>query len=1609
MRLGEAAQPGPVIGSLNPSGLMGKCADIGCLPQGTWAIQETHLTVPGLRQFKQELAWKCKGYSVSHGAPAPPKTPGSRTIGGRHTGVAFLSSHPIRSIPNHWTPEEHASGRCHTACAHIQGRWLTMGTVYGYAERSGTIEVQQQTNQLLAGLTSRVVQGATGLRMVAGDWNMDRPHLQQADTWEAQGWQEAQQLAYLKWQKPLQCTCKRVTIKDYVFLSPEVIPYVQDVSVVWDLFPDHAVLQIHLTDLGRPPLVPMWKKPSPIDWPTDKARPEWTQHSQADQDVDQWYANVCHNLEAFANCTLTQHGLPQLRPNQRGRAVTKEVRWVQLNEAPVKPNRQGDVQSELTGTCLQHSRWTRQVRRLQHLSRCDLDTTPSPCQMEHAASLWRKIRQAPGFPGGFHLWWTQQEHHFADTPQFLPDAPPTQGIALAIFTEFLTHYRALESNLTQAKRIHAAQRRAKDPLQIYRDLQRERAEPVQTLVSSTRLPVVSTETISDEQCQVKVGIPLPEGLFTYEHEEISMQVQITGPQTLQVPTATCPDGTDHIAVKHVVGDVTTMIHMFENEWAPRWQRHADPNMHTWTPVLDFIKTALPNKTAAFPPIDLVTWKKAVARKKSWAAIGPDGLSRADLLNAPDCITQDFLDIIQGVEEGQPWPSQALTGVVAALAKVPTAQTVNQYRPITILSMFYRTWSSIRAKQCIAFLQSLIPECILGNVPHKSPRHLWFHVQELIEHSYCIDQEVAGCVIDIIKCFNMLPREPIKAMALAVGLPPGMVNAWHQGLQQLSRRFQVRGSLGGAVLSTCGYPEGCALSVVAMLLVNMTCQLWLTYRMPQVQVWSFVDNIETVTTSTADAIRSLESLHAFCDLLELPVDDAKTYCWTNTSTGRQSIRDAGLNIQYFARDLGGHMAYCKLHTNQTIKHKMDQMAPFWPRLTRTSAPVLQKERALYVAAWPNIFYGISTVTFGQCHFTKLRTKATRALQLHQHGSNPRLQLSCVSDPRCDPEFYCVLQTLVAFRNHQAADLTQVTMTHILEGGSTSQGPCTSVLQALAKLAWTWQENGWCLDHDAIPIHLVSCPNSEFYQRITQAWQFMTFALLEETRPTLLGAKHTDVALTLRSKQSFGAEQQALLRCVLNGTQYTHDALVHAGTVTTSSCKFCDAKDSVHHRTWECPFFQDLRVKHDVMTGQPDQAPLSMTNHAWLPKSSHVAPLKQALLGLPDRTAEFMRAPPSPLPGNACDLFLDGSCVHPTLPDQRVATWGLVMWTGNDFRPVGNGGVPGWHQTSLRGEITAAISALKFATVFQCPVRLWIDNLTVFNQLTAWSQGLPTRWETKKDADLWRQLAWQFHHAKQWIRAILKVKAHVAADAQDTPVDEWAVQGNSQADECAKQARQTLPPHLWTEWHLLTKDQTAMLAYGRRLHALFIAIGERATNSTIQPVALQPLGRQITQRVEWDPGLLHVKDMEHVAIPMHFQIEEAPFVQAWLCDLFASQAPAQWISFHQLLLSYQMHTGRFGPTSTGTKWIDQPVPACGYNHKQQVHWLSQFLTNLARASGHPIQLEQRRPPSSTLAFWCGTIRIGVPMEQLHRIDDYITQFSQALPARQVRHLLNVPPAT
>ena len=124
------------------------------------------------------------------------------------------------------------------------------------------------------------------------------------------------------------------------------------------------------------------------------------------------------------------------------------------------------------------------------------------------------------------------------------------------------------------------------------------------------------------------------------------------------------------------------------------------------------------------------------------------------------------------------------------------------------------------------------------------------------------------MLDLVKAFNRLPRAPVLAAAKHIGVPEGLVRVWGDYLTDLRRSFRIHGLVGESLSSTTGFPEGCGLSVVAMLLVAWTYDRDVVDAMDQPQavdvegesgVMLFADNFETYSTDPNGHDPSRESI------------------------------------------------------------------------------------------------------------------------------------------------------------------------------------------------------------------------------------------------------------------------------------------------------------------------------------------------------------------------------------------------------------------------------------------------------------------------------------------------------------------------------------------------------------------------------------------------------------------------------------------------------------------------------------------------------------------------------------------------------------------------------
>ena len=817
-RFGEASHPGPstfALGSLNATGLQGKHGIVAQLSDGLYAASETHLTSRGVAEFNKGLFFAQSPFKLLPGAPAKPRH--NSAFVGDYTGVGFLSSVPTRAACHSWHPNVLDTARLQVVHAFASPLWILAGVCYGFA--SGP---PSRTHQLLDFLSDRVVDSATGPRVIAGDFNLLEDANPFVAHWEQRGFVEIQRLWARVSGQPMRPTCKHCTRKDFVYISPELVPLVQSVEVQDDWFADHAILLARLRLPSAPLARPIWRQPRPrqvsnaVAVAITGARSEPGGSLQHPSSAQARYAGIWEAHEAVVSRTLQQAGLPALTAAEKGRGRTLEVTIRRGEVPPVRKSRPGEVSPQYFGQNRRYAHWFRQLRRLQALVQGLKKGSTSDAAVAHRAANWHAVISAPGFAPGFVEWWTQRPHRLFHAPAAVPFALPSLPALESIFQCFEINFRSFERDLLRHRRVVAKARRAKLPSLIFRDIQRERSCPVSTLIEGPRAQVVE---LCQEECAVEVAPDQPwrRDLPVFLDDIPYLPVHVEPDKVwLDRPL---PQAAASVSQQVHLASLPELFRAFGEAWADRWLRHAHVSPDRWSRALQAIDQVLcPGEPLPYQPITALQWRQAVRAKKPTSAPGPDGVSRLDLLLMPEDLLEYLLEVCSQAERTGEWPVAAMTAIVSALEKTPGAGRVNQFRPISVLSFVYRVWASIRSKELLAFLSQCAPPHLFGFMPGRSSQTVWYALQHQLEIAHLTNEPLCGVTTDLEKAFNFLPRLPVFAFAAHVGIPFPVIRAWTASVTTLTRRFKIHGSVGPPIASLTGFPEGDPMSCVAMTLV-----------------------------------------------------------------------------------------------------------------------------------------------------------------------------------------------------------------------------------------------------------------------------------------------------------------------------------------------------------------------------------------------------------------------------------------------------------------------------------------------------------------------------------------------------------------------------------------------------------------------------------------------------------------------------------------------------------------------------------------------------------------------------------------------------------------------
>ena len=1486
----------------------------------TWILSETHLTKGGIQTFQSNLRQAKAPYrSFIHGCPVASRSTVSDI--GQWSGVGVLSTFPSRRLPHSWPAVAYNSGRllCSGFCA--KGVWISGVTLYGTPTGPTHVNGRKVTDELLSLALDRVLQ-MSGPRYIAGDFNHDLDSLATVTTLERLGFRDIQDIhAERTGQLPV-ATCRSKTRRDYMFLSREMANLFISCQVDDDSVSDHSYLigtfegSLDLLDRF------VWPIPDPMEWEASSDRvPVCADLFVPGCDLEHDYAAFWTSVERNNNDVRRTKQKPVIRSMQgRGTQRKPQVRHGML--APTKTSRPGDKQPAFLGSCIQHAQWLKQLRRLQSYLRLARAPVLTATHRAHLFGLWTSIRRAPGFYPSFEQWWSQRALGLGD-PSAIPPEPPDASVAELLYAGFLLDFEHLEAALNSARSHANRLAKASDVQAMYRSVQRDVPVQVDTLVGVVSATVLEVDT---DEC----------ALVTAESPSWNLECPIihsTGPISIihaeqdKVWVDSCAgvNPGDMVSQTTYTSMLPDLFEAFESFWSRLWNKHADVPDSQWDNIIGFAASQLRPLPPSRPVFTTNSVRRCLLRKSARSATGLDGVARADLLALSDPDLTLLLRTFDLAGCSGVWPQQTLNGYVRSLAKTIDPQGVGHFRPITVFSAWYRTWSSISARHWIAQLSSVVDPFLCGNAVGCRAGMVWRYVLEQVEAAHRDNVPVCGFSADIVKAFNVLPRRPAFAAAKLLGIDQSTLVAWAGALSGFKRHFVIRGSYSPGVESCNGFPEGCAMSCVSMMILTQLFHRWLACCNALFRPVSYVDNWAVILHNVDHMRQATEAVDRFAALLQIQLDAAKSFTWCTHADGRHQLRSQGFSVKLGTRELGAHVVYTRQLANKTAVDRLKDLSDFWIKLAATWCSFRQKVTLVTRVAWPRAFHAVSAVVVGKKHFEGLRTQLMQSLHLQKPGANPVLQCGLESLD-FDPLVFAALET---FRDARALGIDFCVVQDWNMGPFGDSDPQFNSLseifcQRLHQVGFEPGRNG--VVHDRIgSFRVLHCPFGELQFRLQLAWTTI-MAVHVQHRSSFRGFQFVDVSHTRTAYKKFGPFEQGILRKHLHGATLTNEHAQHWSQNQSKLCSKCQALDSNYHRLWECPATSALRdlMPVDFLSGVDSMLPV-VREHGWTLRPC----LTEAWLQYLDGISSTVQLPPSVPACAVLDVFTDGSCLFPTISDLRLAAWSVILappfdldFGPPDFVAVAAQPLPGLLQSAYRAELFALVTALQFGASLCRPIRVWTDCQSVIDAFSAHVRDvLPVR-ANAKHCDLLRSLQQVMQDVPQSCVEVLKVPAHASIADCRSDIERWLFTGNDVADKAAKAANVARPPHVWTLWGHLSDQLVAHRSQADLVRSHIVAVAkiwqdDGHTDKQAAPQPARPLrvGRALpTMHLDLPDPLVLVSPTFSRSFGLSLFVK----VARWISSIRAVGSELRWISFHHLFISFQKREGPVFITKENGVW-------------------------------------------------------------------------------------------
>ena len=1432
---GQSANPGPPQGPhdaiswihVNPTAIHGKAqmlqqlgAQIICCSETSATAQVQGITTKEFRSLGFTSVWSVPAAPHRHTDNPSPE------IRGKATGLSLHSVLPIRRADGLHPTLYHAASRLLRSFVSLGSMTIQVVQVYGYPKPA--FDAREATEQL-AQAACREAFELNMPTVIVGDLNHHPTTLPALKVLLENGYRTSEQLYIELHQEPQPPTCRGVTKNDVFLFSPHIVPWIADVFVKSNAeFADHAPIGITM------------KVPREVLYKTIYRRPQtWIERTPEPARVHDVYSQLQANgiVETFEQwaqrCEKAVHDAIQrqhqdepetypyqgLNRAQRGRCKAPRLIKVPIAQ-PIKPAGPSQYNPALSQASSAFRQCLRQLRRIQSLYHrlrklhAAFELRPDWHQL---TTEWQAIRQAKVLEMPFETW-ILQHPEFTEVPQFLPSIEMLFDVQ-QLFAHRVRQFEAAERKRQQDAQVYQRlyDRRWGSHKQAYRAIRKPSNPCLQEIWQKTKyeVTIVDGHGTGLLECTTlqQIAIP-PRAKLTLQDSEVRLCNQSEKILDLMVIDADKEFPSNCILeVSEHSMEPTNIGRALHHYWSRYWGRDStEEDWSTFEELMESTPSLQPMATK--DPVQMWTW--AIRHLKKNTAKGICGWTAEELQLLPQPALTELVTMIETRYPGG-FPADMMLARTLPIGKVPTPELPEQTRPITVLSLLYRTWGKVCCTQVLRHWAQQMPREIVGFIPTRNMNLQMLRTQHSLELSQAEQHDpTGGLTLDLTKAFNLLPRVPSAKALIHTGVTADWVQQWLGSQSNMRRTWEIASQAMPPSDVTTGAPEGDTWSVCCMLSLSYIWISLLKQRCsPHMAPSAYADNLGWMSTAENDYQIALDVTEAWASSLKLQVDWQKTWTWANGAMHAQAwttisqTREVALHRLTNARELGYMLAYNKRHNKMTFKQRKNEAIAQLAKIARLPHD-LQTKALLTKGPISKAVFASEITAVGQQHIAALRTALTRALLGPQSQANPYVAMVCLSKFVQDPLVTFVLHSLRQVRHFLFQATSEEVQTFFSHAAAHTgeplqvRGPAGALKYNLNLLQLGLNSRGHILVDGFVTLPICEAPWEMIHAVVTQAW----LERLPGELATRKEWRHLPVIneqATKRLLAKYSPKAQKILAFEITGAYQTARQKIKWTQMEKPLCVHCNEEDSVIHRRLFCPALQSVRDEHaptvaelhamdDILVTLPViyQHPLHALDRCLAWQAPRMRPDESILQDIYQQINRGLR----PL------IFTDGSAAPADEPLQRRAAFAVIYLPHQDeskmrdlvtrfettgevaheFQTLGVARTRGL-QTIPRSELQAAVEVVTILSMAE----IVTDSQYVIDSVSRIETGTPTnqlRMMPNGDLLVEMQTALQKPDADYvWT----KVRSHHAGQTQQQKLH---AAGNEAADYAAKQTRKDL---------------------------------------------------------------------------------------------------------------------------------------------------------------------------------------------------------------------------